>query len=111
MDTGEVVGGDYKGRGVGISFNGKKIWIVTKFSLKSDSRLFLDSNTVKKYELMSESADASGSTLKEMVWGTAAAINSAKNKVLVSIEFKDGKKSLIQCTKKMYQAIQISCFK
>ena len=56
--------------------------------------------------------DVNGSFIKEAFWGTASAVNSAKAKVkvLVSIEFKDGKKSLIQCTKKIYQAIQISCF-
>lgn len=115
MDVGEVVAGDYKGCVLGQNIFKKEVYIVTKFSFrKKDRQLILNSDTVKKYELKSESGpSAEGSFIKESVWGTASAINSAnaKNKVLLDIEFKDGKKSLIQCSKKMYQAIQIACYK
>lgn len=113
METGKVVGGDYKGQVVGTSFTGKKIWIVAGFGIINAKKIEINADTVKKYTLVNEGASsAEGSFVKESIWGTAAAINSAnaKSKVLVEIIFKDGKKSLIQCSKKLYQTIQIACY-
>lgn len=114
MDAGEVVGGEYKGCVVGQNIFKKEVYIVPRFSLKKSRQIALNADTVKNVELKSEAGpSADGSFIKESVWGTASAINSAnaKSKVLLEIEFKDGKKSLIQCSKKMYQAIQIACYK
>jgi hypothetical protein len=113
MDYGEVVKGDYKGYIVNIDIMGKKVWIRPGFAIKKSSRIYLDEDSVKKYEVLSEgNPDASGSFVKSYIWGTASAINSAKAKVklLVSVEWKDGKKSLIQCNKKVFQAIQVACY-
>lgn len=33
MESGEVVGGDYKGQVVGTCFTGKKVWIVAGFGI------------------------------------------------------------------------------
>lgn len=114
MDTGKVVGGDYKGKLVGTSFTGKQVWIVNRKSLFKADNIDISADTVDECNLINEGAtNASGSFVKEALWGTASAINSAnaKSQVLVEIVFKDGKKSLIQCSKKLYQLIQVACYK
>ena len=114
MDVGEVVGGEYKGYNVAQNIIKKEVYIVPRFSLNKNRKVALNSDIVKRLELKSESgSSARGSLINESIWGTAAAINkaNAKSKVLVEIEYIDGKKSLIQCSKKMYQAIEIACYK
>lgn len=114
MESGKVVGGDYKGKLVGTSFTGKQVWILNRKGLFKSDNIDINADTVKKYSLVNDGAsEASGSFVKETLWGTAAAINSAnaKSQVLVEIVFKDGKKSLIQCSKKLYQLIQVACYK
>lgn len=112
MDSGKVIKGDYKGKLLGADFSGKKVYLFLKrFAIGKNSQIELNADTVSKVELMSENGASTGASFaKEMVFGTAAAVNSAKNKVLISIEFKDGKKSLVQCDRGLYQALQISCF-
>lgn len=114
MESGKVVGGDYKGQVVGTSFTGKKVWIVAGFGIINAKKVEINADTVEKYNLINDGAtSADGSFVKASIWGAAAAINSAnaKAQVLVEIIFKDGKKALIQCNKKLYQLIQVACYK
>ena len=108
--AGRVIKGEYKGKAVGLSVGGKTAYIFTKrFSVNKDSWLELSSKNVKNIEVINENAQSAGDALlKEAMYGTAAAVNGGK--VLLSAEFKDGKKSLIECDKKIYKAIQINCF-
>lgn len=114
MEAGKIVGGDYKGKIVSTNLTGKRVFIANKKGLLKLDNIEINADTVKKYSLVNDGvANAGGSFLKESIWGTASAINSAKAKsqVLVEIQFKDGKKSLIKCTKRMYQYIQVACYK
>ena len=111
--AGIVVKGEYKGKAVGLSVSGKKAYIFTKrFSLNKNTWLELNSDSVESYEVLNEENKSGmlGSAVKESVFGTAAAMNTNKNKVIVAIKFKDGKKSLIECDKPTLKAIQIGCF-
>lgn len=111
MYNGIVVKGDYKGRAVTKNVMGK-VYLSTKIlSLSKKDKIELNSDTVAKMELMSEGSSGTGSSfMQEFVFGTAAAINTAKNKVLVAIELKNGKRFLLECGKGLYQALQINCF-
>ena len=111
MQDGRVVGGDYKGMPVVTSFDSQKVWIKTKpFGFSKKDRLMIDTDTVKKYEVVNEESNTSGSMMKEMMFGTAAAL-STKKRVMVSIEFKNGKKSLVECDNRIFKTIQTACYK
>ena len=112
MHSGKVIKGDYEGKLLGVDMSGKRVFLYLKrLAIGKNAQIELNSDTVSKVELISENgADIGASFVKEAVFGTAAAINSAKNKVLISIEFKDGKKCLVQGDRGIYQALQVSCF-
>ena len=84
-----VISGDYAGKqivGGGIAQAGIVIGIVKK--------IFLNNTTVENYEVLG---------------GLAGAISS-KNGYQVSVQFKDGKKSLLEVDENIYKAIVQGCF-
>ena len=84
-----VISGDYAGKqivGGGISQAGFVMGIVKK--------IFLNSTTVESYE----------------VFGGIAGAISSKNGYQVSVQFKDGKKSLLEVDETIYKAIVQGCF-
>lgn len=84
-----VISGDYAGKqivGGGIAQAGIVIGIVKK--------IFLNNTTVESYEVLG---------------GLAGAISS-KNGYQVSVQFKDGKKSLLEVDENIYKAIVQGCF-
>ena len=84
-----VISGDYAGKqivGGGIAQAGIVIGIVKK--------IFLNNTTVENYEVLG---------------GLAGAISS-KNDYQVSVQFKDGKKSLLEVDENIYKAIVQGCF-
>jgi len=110
-----VIAGDYKGLGIGCSVG--SVFITTSI-LKP---LYLDKNTVESYEVITEEhrkSAASGVT-RGLIGGALlgpvgmlAGGLSAKNKgtYQIAIQFKDGKKSLIEVNDKIYKALIATLF-
>lgn len=87
-----VVAGDYKGKGIVFIDMKKGIGIVTS-PFKKSEWIPLTSETVSKYEVVfDEPFSKSGRTLR------------------ISVEFKDGKKSMIQLEEKFYKTLMTKCF-
>ena len=109
MAKGKVVAGDYCGYDV-IAYNNKCFFML---HLK---RIRVDKSIVSKYELVNDVQNHSyWKTLGKgavggMLFGTVGmlvgvASNSTKTTYLLSIEFKDGKKSLIEIESDEYKSI------
>lgn len=111
----KVIAGDYAGKIVGQALG--QPYIATGF-IKS---MNLDKNNVESYELITDEhrkSAASGLT-RGLVGGALlgpvgmlAGSLSAKNKGIyqIAIQFKDGKRSLLEVDEKIYKAIIQSCF-
>ena len=103
----KVIAGDYTNQG--IIYSGQYVQIVTGF-MKTIS---LNKETIEKYEIISEEQRNSGTSailrggLGATVLGPVGLLAgmSAKNKgtYQIAIEFKDGKKSLIEIDDKAYK--------
>lgn len=110
----EVVGGNYEGRQIVQSFG--KVLISTS-AFKS---IPLDKTTVKEYEILDEDSSKSVTSavgrafLGSVLIGPAGLLAglSAKNKSthMIALEFKDGKKSLIQLNKKAFSIFMKKIF-
>ncbi len=104
-----VIAGDYQGKGVAQSFG--NVYIALSFK----NLLYLDKTTIEAYEVVTEESRKSavsgvarglvGGALLGPV-GLLAGI-SAKNKgtITLVIQFKDGKKSLLEINDKIYKAL------
>lgn len=110
-----VIAGDYDGNMVGQAFG--QPYISTSFT-KSIS---INNTTVESYELITDEhrKSAKSGVARGIVGGALlgpvgllAGGMSAKSKgiYLIAIQFKDGKKSLIEVDDKIYKAIIKSCF-
>lgn len=108
-----VVSGDYKNRPVVVVFG--KVYILAGLRHK----IKIDSSTVESYELL-DSGKATGqfgnAVVGAALFGPAGAVigaNTAKGKngILVSINFKDGKRSLVECDNVTYSWIVKACYK
>lgn len=111
-----VLSGDYAGKqilGGGISQAGISIGFV--------KQLYLNKTTVESYEVINnENQKSMASGVARGIVGGAllggvgaiAGAASAKNKGIytISIQFKDGKRSLIEVDDKIYKAIVQNCF-
>lgn len=111
-----VLSGDYAGKqilGGGVSQAGISIGFV--------KRLYLNKTTVESYEVINnENQKSMASGVARGIVGGAllggvgaiAGAASAKNKGIytISIQFKDGKRSLIEVDDKIYKAIVQNCF-
>ena len=103
----KVLAGDYSG--FGIITSGKELQLVTGFM----KTINLNKETVEKYELITEELRKSGTSailrgaVGASVLGPVGLLagKSAKNKgtYQIAIEFKDGKKSLIEIDEKGYK--------
>ena len=102
-----VIAGDYLNYGIVLSTKG--IQIATSFTNKID----INKDTIEKYEIITEEQRKSGTSailrgsLGAAVLGPVGLLAGmgAKNKgtYQIAIQFKDGKKSLIQIDDKMYK--------
>lgn len=109
-----VIAGDYNGRAVAQAFG-----IVT-LSTGLLSSIKLDKSTVEDYEVMDESQRKSATSAvgRGLVGGfllgpvglLAGLSAKSKGVHIVAIQFKDGKKSLIEMDDKIYKALMKSCF-
>lgn len=113
-----VIAGDYEKKVVTLesTLTGKKAVIVAGFMKK----IVLDKNTVESYEVVDESSRKSAASAVGRAAiggfilgpvGLAAAL-SAKSKGIhtVAIQFKDGKRSLLEVDDKIYKAIMTKVF-
>lgn len=111
----KVIAGEYEGKIVDCAAG--KPYIIVKF-MKS---LYLDKTNVESYEQISDDHNKSMSSgiargiVGGALFGVAGAVAggmSAKTKGIyqISIQFKDGKKSLLEVDDRIYKAIVQSCF-
>ena len=112
----KVIAGDYIGKqvlGGGVAQAGISIGFV--------KQLYLNKTTVESYEVISDEhqKSAASGAVKGIVGGALlggvgmiAGAMSAKEKGVytVAIQFKDGKKSLLEVDEKLYKAIIQACF-
>lgn len=105
-----VIAGDYQGKGVGVSLGTPFI------NIKFGKMLELDKFNLDSYEVITEESrkSAASGVARGIVGGALlgpvgmlAGGLSAKNKgtVTVAVQFKDGKKSLLEVDDKIYKAI------
>lgn len=118
----KVIAGDYEGRKVTISFGTVQI---SSFL----GNISVDNKTVSAYELVTDEhrKSASSGAARGLVGGTVGTLVagpvglvagglagslSAKNKGIyqIAIQFKDGKRSLLEVDDKIYHAIVKKCF-
>lgn len=110
----KVIAGDYIGNPVSASLG--IVSILISFTKSVD----INKTTIKSYELITDDIRKSG-TSAILRGGLGAAVlgpvgllagMSAKNKGIyqVAIEFKDGKKSLLEIDDKIYNALIKKCF-
>lgn len=112
----KVIAGEYEGKTV-LNINGTKPAISVKFA----EYYFLDNDTVESYEVMDSSTSKStasavgrgllGGMLLGPVGLLAAASAKTKGIFVIAIQFKDGKKSLIEVDEKIHKTIMTKCFK
>ena len=112
-----VIAGDYIGNLVNGSFG-----IVTiAIGFKPSNRITLNSSTVESYELITDEhrKSAASGVARGLVGGALlgpvgmlAGGLSAKNKGIyqVAVQFKDGKRSLLEIDDKIYKSLVKSCF-
>lgn len=110
----KVIAGDYMGKLVSGTFG--VVSIMDTFS----KSVFIDKTTVKSYEVITDDIRKSG-TSAILRGGLGAAVlgpvgllagMSAKNKGIyqVAIEFKNGKRSLLEIDEKIYSILVKKCF-
>lgn len=114
----KVIAGDYEKKEIYFqsTWSGKKVFIQAGFFKK----IIIDKATVDSYEVMDETSK--NSTLSAVgraavgsfflgAPGLAAALGAKKKRNhVVAIQFKDGKRSLIEVDDKIYRAIMTSVF-
>lgn len=110
----KVIAGDYQGKVVMSTLG--RVTITLGF-LKT---LVLDKNTVEEFEVMDEthSKSATSAVGRGLVGGfllgpvglLAGLSAKSKGVHIVAVQFKDGKKSLIEIDQKIHKALITSCF-
>lgn len=111
-----VIAGDYTGKGLYNSFG-----ILTIGAKGSNLSIRINKETVESYELITDEhrKSAASGVARGLVGGALlgpvgmlAGGLSAKNKGIyqIAIQFKDGKKSLIEVDDKIYKSIIKNCF-
>lgn len=114
-----VIAGEYEGKGIVILKNKATLVISMKF-LKAE-KIELNKNAVESYEVITDEhmKSASSGIARGIVGGALlgpvgllAGGLSAKNKGIytLAIQFKDGKKSLMEVDDKIYKNIVQNCF-
>lgn len=110
----KVIAGDYQGKNILCSLGNPSIWISWSESI------YLNKNTIQTCDLITDEhrkSAASGiarGAVGGLLLGPVGLLAglSAKNKGIyqLAIQFKDGKRSLIEVNDKIYKAIIKSCF-
>lgn len=110
----KVIAGDYEGKMV------TQVFGIVTLSTSITKGIQLDKNTVENYEIVDESSQKSaasavgrglaGSLLLGPVGMLAGLSAKSKGTHVVAIEFKDGKKSLLEIDDKIYSALMKKLF-
>ncbi|MDR1159275.1 MAG: hypothetical protein LBK69_01435 [Syntrophomonadaceae bacterium] len=111
----KVIAGDYKGGSIKISATGASIYV------DSWETAMLNKHEVETYELITDehTKSAASGIIRGVVGdallgpvGLLAGALSAKNKGIyqVAIQFRDGKRSLLEIDDKSYKALVKDCF-
>lgn len=110
----KVIAGDYQGKQVSSTFG------IVMISVGLGRSIVLDKTTVEDYELMDESHKKSavsavgrglvGGFLLGPVGLLAGLSAKSKGIQIVAVQFKDGKKSLIEMDDKIYKGFMTKCF-
>lgn len=110
----KVIAGDYKGKQL------MQVMGTVSLSTGFIKSMLINKTTVEEYEVMDESHSKSavsavgrglvGGFLLGPVGMLAGLSAKTKGVHVVAIQFKDGKKSLIEVDDKIYKAIMQSCF-
>lgn len=111
----KVIAGDYEGKYLAAAAGKASI------NLGLFNMLYLTKDNIEAYEIMDESKNKSAASAvgRGLVGGfllgpvgLVAGGITAKNKgtYIVAIQFKDGKKSLVEVDEKIYKAILQKCF-
>lgn len=106
-----VLEGEYKNKVVTFSMGGK-VYI----SLGLTKKLYLNTDTVESYEVVNEEAQKSmssglmrglvGGALLGPVGALAGGLSAkSKNTYLVAVQFKDGKRSLLELDNSLYKLL------
>ena len=114
----KVIAGDYEKKQIALelTLSGQKAYIQAGLIKK----VYLDRNTVESYEVVDESSRKSaasavgraavGSFFLGPV-GLAAALSAKSNGIhIIAIQFKDGRRSLLEVDDKIYKAIITKVF-
>lgn len=110
----KVIAGDYQGKQVASTFG------VPTLMTGGFKSMVLDKTTVEEYEVMDETHQKSavsavgrglvGGFLLGPVGLLAGLSAKSKGVHVVAVQFKDGKKSLIEMDDKIYKAFMTKCF-
>ena len=111
-----VIAGDYKDKGLMLMGEGGP-----RILLNTKEAVYLNKETVASYQVINQDLSTSASSgiarsiIGGALFGNSGALGgaaSAKKKVTYTmvINFKDGKRSLIEVNEKMYKAIMLACF-
>lgn len=110
----KVIAGDYEGKLISQSFG--KIFIAVGFT----KTIYMDKDTVDNYEVIDETSQKSavsavgrafvGGVLLGPVGWFAGVTAKSKGTHLVAVQFKDGKKSLLEVNDKIYGALMKKLF-
>lgn len=110
-----VIAGDCQGKGVGISVKG--VFITTKIM----NPLYLTKENVESYEVITEEAakSAASGAVRGIIGGAilgpvgmlAGSLSAkSKNTIVLAIQFKDGKRSLMEVDSNIYKNIMQMMF-
>lgn len=108
----KVVSGDYNSKPITVA--GGVPVIVMGWNPKNNIKI--DTDTVARYEVVSEGEKkmagraAAGAILAGPLGLAVGALSAKAKGMLVAIEFRDGKKSLIECDQKTYKILLRSCY-
>lgn len=108
-----VVAGDYAKKGVGFY---KYPYIGIGFGPSAKNRVNINSETVESYEIQNQGQKKSagravaGAIIAGPLGMAVGALSGKTKGILIAVQFKDGKKSLIECDQKICDAIVKACF-
>lgn len=110
----QVVSGDYSGKLVGQSLN--QVYLITGFSKK----IYINKDTVELYEVLDESKSKSATSavgraaVGSLLLGPVGLLAGVSAKTVgayyVAIQFKDGKRSLLEINDNIFKTIQRQLF-
>ena len=102
-----VIEGDYKGSYLKKSFSGK---LIIKYSknliiLSIPQDIELNKDTVQSHEILNESTSSTSTLTNKGFFGIGSHHSFHNQCYMVAVEFKNGKKSLLELNEEYYKAL------